>query len=245
MKISKRLSQNLGLTQDQAQVYIAGLELPQATIQDLARLSGVKRTTIYSFIDELIDNGFIVRKKKNKRFLYSSVQPKLLLEMEKARLRDLVETTIPELEALTNSKKNKPSVFYFEGKTGIQEVYADMLKERKPILELEDLEAIRNILPKSFYDYFPAERARRNITLKTISRNSKVGRDFTQKNNALLRETKFVDSAEWKTDINIYGNKVAIMSFRSAVPYCVLIEDENIADTLRSAWEMMWNSIIV
>jgi sugar-specific transcriptional regulator TrmB len=240
MKISKRLCQNLGLTPDQAQVYIAGLEMPQASVQDLSRLSGVKRTTIYSFIDELIENGFIVRKKKNKRYLYSSVHPRQLLELEKSRVKELAETTIPELEALFNEKKHKPSVLYFEGVSGIQEVYADMLKERKPILELEDLEAIKDVLPKSFFEYFPAERARRNITLKTISRDSKAGREFAKKNNPLLRETKFVEAAQWKTDINIYGNKVAIMSFRSAIPYCVLIEDENIAETLRTAWEMMW-----
>ena len=42
-----------GLNKKQAKVYLACLELGLATVQDLAKRSGVRRTTIYSLLDEL------------------------------------------------------------------------------------------------------------------------------------------------------------------------------------------------
>ena len=52
-----------------------------------------------------------------------------------------------------------------------------------------------------------------------------------------------VDSGDWKTEINIYGDKVALMSYRTKIPFCVLIEDHNIAETLRSAWKELWERL--
>ena len=47
---------------------------------------------------------------------------------------------------------------------------------------------------------------------------------------------------DFETEINIYGDKVAMLSFRR--PYAgVIIEDRAIAQTLKSVWKMMWESI--
>ncbi len=47
----------------------------------------------------------------------------------------------------------------------------------------------------------------------------------------------------FKTEINIYGNKVAFISFRSREPFAVLIEDEGITETLRTAWKEIWGKL--
>ena len=41
----------------------------------------------------------------------------------------------------------------------------------------------------------------------------------------------------------IYGDKVAIMSFRSAPPFGILIEDSGIAETLRVGWQELWKRL--
>ncbi len=62
--LPQNLLDALGLTEDKGKVYLAALTLGTAFMQDLARRSGVKRTTIYSFIEALTDQGFIVETKK-------------------------------------------------------------------------------------------------------------------------------------------------------------------------------------
>ena len=236
IKASKNLLNSLGLRDAEFEVYTAALSLGEGTMQDLARRSGVKRTSIYTFIDDLKSRGFITETKKKKRKVYSAVAPSQLLEMEKTRLTEL-EKFLPELLAIHNKSKKKPRVTFYEGVEGIEEVYGDMLKEHKEIIAYEDLEHMKMILPKTFYDYFPPERARRGIPFKSITRDTATAREFNKSNPQLLRETKYINSKDLKTEINIYGDKVAMMSFGESSPFCVLIEDANIAQTLRITWE--------
>src|SRR3989338_6843245 len=98
-KLSEHLLASLGLNAAQARVYFAALELGQANMQELARKSGVKRTSIYNFIDELREKGLITEVKKRKRRLYSAVHPEHLVELEKMRLGEL-ERLLPQLSAI-------------------------------------------------------------------------------------------------------------------------------------------------
>ncbi|MEK7648066.1 MAG: helix-turn-helix domain-containing protein [Patescibacteria group bacterium] len=242
MKIPSVLLQSLGLTPLQAAVYIAALELGQSSIQDLSRKSGVKRTSIYNFITDLKTRGLITQTRKKKRLVYSAVHPEQLLEIEKTRLTEL-ERLMPELTAIYNKSESKPRVTFYERLDGTEEVYADMLSEKKPILVYEDLEHMKSGMRPGFYSTWPGERARRGIPLKSISRDSATAREFTKHNIKLLRQTKFMTAPPLKTEINIYGDKVALMSFRQDAPFCVLIEDRDIAQTLRTTWEQLWERL--
>ena len=242
IKISKNILSSLGLSQSQAQVYLAALELGQATMQELSRKSGVKRTSIYNFIDELKERGLIVEARKKKRRVYSATDPERLLEIEKTRMQEL-EKTLPELKAIQNSSPKKPRVTFYEGLEDVLDVYTDQLKEKKTVYAFEDLEHMLGVMPKEWATWWPQERSKRNIAFKSILRDSPEARKFTQKNIKYLRESKLIPSGDWKTEINIYGNKVAIMSFRSDPPFCVVIEDESIAETLGTVWKELWNHL--
>lgn len=241
-KLSNSLLHSLNLTEAQASVYAAALELGVANMQQLATKSGIKRTSIYNFIEEMKERGFIVEITKRKRTMYSAVAPEQLVEIEKTRLAEL-EHALPELRAIQNESMTKPRVAFYDGIEGIKEVYADILKDKKEIVAFEDLENMKKVLPDSFYRWFPTERARRNITIKSILRDSPEARKITELDIRLLRKTKLINSSDWKTEINIYGDKVALMSYRTKIPFCVLIEDHNIAETLRSAWKELWERL--
>src|SRR3989344_5545561 len=101
MEISENLLTTLGFDHMQAQVYLAALELGEATMQALARKSGVNRSTIYTFIDDLKDRGYILETQKNKRRIYSAVHPEHLVGMQKTRLTEL-QNILPELLAIRN-----------------------------------------------------------------------------------------------------------------------------------------------
>ncbi len=241
-KLSNSLLHSLNLTEAQASVYAAALELGVANMQQLATKSGIKRTSIYNFIEGMKERGFIVEITKRKRTMYSAVAPEQLVEIEKTRLAEL-EHALPELRAIQNESMTKPRVAFYDGIEGIKEVYADILKDKKEIVAFEDLENMKKVLPDSFYSWFPSERARRNIPIKAILRDSPEAREITKLDIRLLRKTKLINSSDWKTEINIYGDKVALMSYRTKIPFCVLIEDHNIAETLRSAWKELWERL--
>lgn len=241
MKKGKEILSVLGLPPMHGQVYLAALELGEATLQALSRKSGVNRSTIYTFIDELVERGYMTETRRGKRRVYGSVHPEHLLHVERERIKEL-ERFLPELLAINNNSRQKPRVTFYEGYQGIEEVYADMLRERKEIVAYEDLEHLRRDLPDRIFTWFPKERAARDILIRSVSRDTAFAREFTKRNRGLLRETKFVEAGDFRTDINIYGDKVALMNLRDN-PFCVLIENKNLADTMRIMWKELWNRL--
>ena len=61
------LLNKLGLNQKEANVYMACLELGSGTIKELSEKSGVKRTSIYNFLEELKQKGLITQIQKGKK----------------------------------------------------------------------------------------------------------------------------------------------------------------------------------
>ena len=242
MQNIRKLLVPLGLPTMQAEVYLATLELGEATIQAIAKKSGVNRSTIYTFIDEMKERGLLIETRKGKRRVYSALHPERLVQMQKMRTIAL-EKTLPELLAIHNQSRKKPKVTFYEEIEGIKDVYADMLRNKKEIFAYEDLEHLKEGLPQSFYDYFPPERAKKDIAIKSISRDSDVARSFVKDNIRLLRETRFIKADDFKTDINIYGNKVALMGLRSDPPFAVIIEDESVAHTMKTIWQKLWDRL--
>lgn len=231
----------LGLSQMQAAVYVAALELGEATMQALARKSGVNRSTIYTFIDDLKDRGYILESRRHKRSVYSAAHPDTLTDMQRGKLHEL-ERIVPELLAINNKSNKKPRVTFYEGEA-VREVYKDMLREKKEIVAYEDLSNLQKGIPTAIFEWFPKERAHRDILIKTISRESDFSREFVKKNRGLLRETKFTNGPEFKTDINIYGDKVALIDLQSEPVFAVLIENHNLAETMRIAWRELWGKL--
>lgn len=241
--LSVGMLKSLNLSEAQGAVYVAALELGQATMQALAKKSGVKRTSIYNFIEEMKERQLIVETRKKKRNVYSAVAPDQLMEMERLRLHEL-QQLMPELTAIQNKGRNKPHVTFYEGVEGIKEVYADSLKEKKTIYGFWDYENATKVMGEEYYDsYYRPERKRLNIFYKGILRDSPATRASLQYDNKAFRESKFIQKGEFTTEINIYGNKVALLSFLNKPPFGVLIEDKDIADTLRTAWENLWDKL--
>lgn len=241
VKLPKELMKSLNLTNAQANVYVAALELGQASMQELARKSGVKRTSIYNFIEELKDRHLITEAKKHKRSVYTATHPERLIELEQERLKEL-NGLLPELMAIQNSSPTKPKVTFHEGIEAIKEVYADFVHEGKPIIAWSEFNESRAATGTLFDDQ-AEKRAKQNIPVRWITTDSPEAREFAKKDTRLLRETKFVKSELFKTKIVIYGNKVALLSYRGNPPLAVLVEDRDIADTLRGAWEELWNRL--
>jgi len=236
------LIRGLGLTAPEARVYLAALELGEASMQELARKAKVKRTTLYHFIDSLVAGQLLVELRKGKRKVFSAVSPQHLLELSKQRMWEL-ERTMPLLRAIENRSAKKPHVTFHEGVEGIKEIYSDMLTTGKAIVGWSDYKHMWPVLGLKYCTYFPQERAKRGIPFHSIASDSPESRKIAAGDATVLRQTKFLKSGDLKTEINVYGNKILLASFRSSPVFAVLIEDADIAETLRVTWKELWNKL--
>lgn len=240
-KLSPTLLKSLNLTDDQASVYVAALELGQATMLALAKKSGVNRTKIYRFIEELKIRQLITETRKRKRNLYGAVHPEQLVEMTRETTRE-VESLLPELLAVYNRSRTKPRVTFYEGVEGMKDVYADTLKERKEIVGWSDYEYSFKVL-RGYLTHYPQERVKRNIFYKVIARENLETRRLQKIGFKELREVRVTPSGDQQTELYVYGNKVAHLNFRSNPVFAVIIEDPAISATMRQIWKEAWEKL--
>lgn len=239
-KLSENLLKSLNLSPDEAAVYFAALELGQASMQGLAKKSRVKRTTIYHFLPSLIERGLIQETRKKKRNVYNGIHPKQLIALEQVRIKEL-EQLMPELLAVYNKSENKPRVTFFEGVEGVKEALTDLIRVSKPMVGWADFSFRQSIL-RDFFNTFAAERARKNITYQAITRDTPEARDWGKKNIGHLREMKFITSDPFNTETLVYGDHVMFLSYQKNA-FAVVIEDTNVAATLRVAWQQLWDRL--
>ncbi len=154
-----------------------------------------------------------------------------------------MESILPELLGIYNHPLHKPRVTFFEGKEGILSVYEDTLREKKPIQAWSDFDAMQETLGDTFMTTYPEKRSEKNIYFHCITRKTKTSLELQKSNTKNLRDMRFMMREKLKTEVNIYGNKVAFVSFRKEKPFAVIIEDEGISETLRSVWSELWHHL--
>jgi len=239
MELTKTL-RSLGIDDKQAAVYLAALELGTATVGEVAKKANIKRTSVYNFLPEMKTAGLVSEIKKGRTSLIIPSDPQILIARAQDNLKN-VKSALPELLGLFNLPAHKPKVKFYEGVEGIKTAYQDILDTGETIYGFSDYEKMFALMPADYMWTFPPDRVKRKIKFYCIAQDGPIGREVKRKDKSQLRETRLVKT-DFETEINIYGNKVTMMSFRRPGA-AVIIEDAAIAKTLKSIWKAWWENL--
>ena len=113
---------DLGLTENEAMVYLATISLGPATIMKISRAAEIKRTTVYSVIESLKQKGLITIEVKGWKNLFVAESPEKLTSVINAKKQRL-QNNMPEFLALYNLKGNESFLKYYEGIEAIKTIY--------------------------------------------------------------------------------------------------------------------------
>lgn len=237
MDLSAQITQ-FGLNPKQASVYLALLELGASTVIEVAKKTGILRTTVYDEILELEKKGLIAQTKKGKKRLFLAAEPenlKKILDEKKARLEELM----PALKSLVNTAGVKPVIRYYEGTEGIKEVYRDTLKYKGELIGFVT-ENIINKLGQEFADEYKSKRVKSDIRVRVIGPDTEEIKEYKKSDQKDLKETRLVpkDQFPFSIEMNIYGNKLAFMSFSEQLG--LIVESNEIADNMRHLFKLAW-----
>jgi sugar-specific transcriptional regulator TrmB len=231
---------NAGLSENEAKVYLAALELGETSVYRLAKKSGVKRTTTYLAVESLKEKGLISAFSKNGVTICYAESPKKLTHVLEEKKKAL-DRIMPELLAFNNLIDRKPKIRYFEGAEAYKEVFNDVLRH-------SDMEMLGTFNEK-FWDYekyftahFMPERKKKNIQARMLFRDSQSLRNIAQEMNNYLSKTKLVpgDKFEIEIEMVVYGkNKVGFVSYDEEI--AIIIESQKIHDTQKGFFETIWS----
>lgn len=235
----------LGLSEKEASVYLAALEYGPTTLARIAQKAGIKRTTIYEFLDSMLNKGILVMTVTGKRALYTGLPPEnleKLLEKQKEVIQDL----IPSLSLLAQKGGSRPKIRFYEGIEGVKTIYNDCIDQPQggSMVFASAFEDVHEVLPPSFMASFLKKKVERGIWARGIVPSGKYATERTRNNKKELRESIVIPEKEFpiRGETIVYQNKVAITSLGEEKA-SVIIESEQIADNQRAIINLLWKAL--
>jgi len=240
----------MGLNPPEIAVYLALLELGPQPASVVSKKTGLKRGHTYNVLAELTEKGIVQEYEKGKVKRFTGCPPESLLtilnrreeevELQKQKLTEV----LTDLEKMRNPAVAQAKIRFFQGPSGVKELYEDTIREQgKPIHAFVDFAHCfpgqQNLELNEWMWRYTQRRADRHITYLGITVPSNVSDVAYAKRENQRREMKMLRDADIPVEINIYDNKVAIVS-SSMDMVGLLIEDEPTATALRSIHEALW-----
>lgn len=243
----EQILKEYGLNDKAIEVYITLLQVGDAKVSELVSKTGVKRTTVYSILDILIDKKLVNILDKEGNRVYYAENPEILpsmLEQQVKKVENEVEKfkqLLPELTSMYNAHSSKPKIRFYEGIKGIKRIFEETLnlEENEEILAYSSAKSIHKYL-QEYVLFYLNRRIEKGIRQRCIAEISEEAKDHQKNDKKELRETILVDNDKFPftNEINIFKNKVMIVSYRDLMG--VIIESVDVAKTQRSIFELSW-----
>lgn len=240
---------NLGLSDNEAKVYMAMLELGPATVLEISAKAGVNRPTTYVQIESLKKMGLVSTQTRGKKQLFIAESPEQLefvIDREKKAIEQKKEELaklLPELTNLFNVSGDKPQVRFFEGKEGMMKMQDELIRSKpKEVFDFTSTEGILKIFPDHVKNYAP-RRVKIGIRAKVIYTDSR-GAILKRHDEEMLREAKYVplEKFPFKSDITIYNDNITISALEGKA-VGIIITHKELAESFRALFNLLWNSL--
>lgn len=237
---------HLGLSEKEAAVYLAALELGPAPVQDIARKSQVNRATTYVMINLLSGRGLMSTFVKGKKRYYSAETPdrlRTVLSLQRTHIEKKEEDlgrVMPMLLALFNVEGAKPQIRYMEGPEGllsVRNLFLSLKGEFVQVVPADDVEPIPEVVkdqPRHYAKLAQSDAAYRALLVMKDPDFSKVP-VLPGGETRLLSAEKFPIHAE----VTVRENHVFLYSYKSSVLAVVIVSKE-IADVVRTMFDLAW-----
>jgi HTH-type transcriptional regulator, sugar sensing transcriptional regulator len=240
--------QEIGLNEKEAAVYIALLQVDNASVIAVSEKTKINRSTVYVVLEGLMKKGLVTETKIGKKVHYQAEAPerlatfverqKVVFEERSKRLTDI----IPQIKSMQREQGQRPVLKYFEGReaalnsnldffntedkegTGYFLFNRDLIEEIFDPKEIEDIQKIRpnkNIKGKSLYV----------ATKTTLSSNE-------------MTERKKINGEMYPIlcDVSIYEDRVQFVTLGKKLS-SVFIQSKDVAETLKSLFRLAFDNL--
>jgi len=232
---TQNVLKELGLSEGEIKVYLALLKLGSCPVSKVKEESELHRTTIYDFVEKLLNKGLINYVVKNNVKYYSAAHPNKLLEYLKEK-QDKLSQILPELVEISKFEKEEVSVEVYKGKEGMKTALLEGLKAKGEILGIGiDETKYKENLPVFIEQY------QRMLKEKGVHERMIVKSDpkylFDQSNT----HYKMIPASYFSPTFTvIYSDKVQFALWEPSV-MSVIIKNQKLADAYRGHFENLWN----
>lgn len=224
-----------GLSDKEAEAYLACLKIGKATANRIAELLDLPRSTTYDILERLKMLGLITSIVIDNKTNYVASNPEVLLTSLEEKTHAIREA-LPQFKKIRHKVGDRPIAEVYQGKIAIIKLLDEILDQAKSI---KVIGSQGNALEKIGYhpEKFRITRLERKILIKQILEDSPEARK--------IRPDKYT---ELKYSKSLLDSKEAIFMFEDCVYHIIFqyeisaikIKSKDHADTMRIMFDELW-----
>jgi len=222
--------QKFGLSDKEADIYLALLQLGTAAASDIAKSGGVNRSTAYVVLESLAKKGLASISVREGVRHYSASSPERLVNRaeqsakEYSELAKLGRQMLSELQNVGKSSLGKSTVRVFDGTEGIKAVYEDISTSKDDVTSYTAEDVMNDTLGVSLSE-FRSKILQKGLGLKIIANDTPAAREIISENKTPALQYSLISGGNYGSELVLYGNKVAFMSPREKISYVIDSEE--------------------
>lgn len=240
--LENKLSQ-LGLSSKEIKIFLSLLRVGPMAASTLARLTQIKRSSVYDVINKLMEQGLVSEFKQAGHSYFMVDDPKKLELHAKEQLRLAHELT-PQLQGLQNTGQQM-QVQYYKGKEGYRSMYEHILEVKpKEALVWIDLEFMHRALDPRVEGQWTAKRIQLGAQARLIAQDTPHARKLKAIDASSRREIRLIpkDQFPFEATCVVYGDFLAFFDSKQDVTG-VRIHNPELAQMQRQIFEMNWRGL--
>ena len=239
--LPEKALKNLGLNEKEVRIYLSCLELGPTSVLKIAKKAELKRPTVYTVLETLIDKGLISKVPHKNSFHFAAEPPDKLLSMVYEHERS-VQSILPSLKAIDNRSAIKPRVRFYEGREGLLHIYLNEIFQAGEIYFFASIKNWMSVLGKDLMDKFSAASKVKKTKIKELLNHDDRDTIYIKRYLSKLHQIRFLPKDfenKFLFDCAIFKNKIAIVSLKKEL-FIIVIESEEVADSFRALFDLAW-----
>lgn len=240
--------QEIGLNEKEASIYIALLQVDNASVIEIANKTKINRSTTYVVLEGLVKKGLVSEVSIGKKTHYRAEAPerletfvegqKILLEERSKKLKDI----IPQIKGIQRAGGERPVVKYFEGHEsalGSHILFFNTQDKEGVGYFLFNRDLIEEVFSPDEVSSVQKIRPGKNIKAQSIYTSTK-----TELSSNELSERIKIDGDKYPLycDISIYEDRMQIITMGKSVA-TILIQSKDVAETFKSLFRLAFDNI--
>ena len=239
----KPLLHQLGLSNKEADVYLASLRLGEASAQEIAHAARIERTTTASILERLAEEGFVSVQRRGRKRAYWIEDPHILVEKQRARL-EIAEALSGQLHAEYHSADKRPTAEVFETKEAIVNLMLKIIEQAPKggeILTFDTPSArhYQAVLSDELFHAHSRQKVKKGIRTRSLIPH---GQHAEIRSEALAHNVQVrVMPNGLRFEVSLWVAGTSVVLFSGTHLFAVRITHRHMAESLRSLFQFLWN----
>ena len=229
---AKTVMEELGLSAGEIKVYLALLKMGESPVSELKKETKMHRTTIYDFIEKLLNKSLVSSVVKGGTNYYKATHPSKIMDFLKEK-EDKLKQVMPELIKLSEYHKEEIKVEVYRGKEGFKTLLNLIARTGKDMVgfgfEEEKYEKLDPLMMKQHF----RRMREKNIHESVIVREStKFLYDYPTVHYKTMPDEYFNPNPTM-----VFGDYVGIQLWEPLT--VIVIQNKGLADAYRKYYKML------